>query len=78
MIDWTERQDISKILKKTILNATFVLTKDNALDALRCDYIFINGKHYKTPKNGLLDLLRNCKLRDEPIRVNLELEEVDL
>ena len=76
--DWTRYFDFKESSERTILSATLALTKNDVIDGLRVDYIFINGKFYRTPKSDLLDLLRDDVLSDKAICVELELEETDL
>lgn len=76
--NWSKYLDLSESSKRRILTANLALTKNDVLDALRQDYIFINDAYYRTPKYDLLDLLRDDVLSDKPICVELELEEVEL
>ena len=76
--DWTQYQDINESYRRTILTATFALTKDNVINALRCDYVFIQDKYYKTPKHDLLNLLQQDIVSNKAICVELELEQSDL
>jgi prepilin-type processing-associated H-X9-DG protein len=77
-IDWTKLQDYKEVSERTILTATFALTKNAVIDSLKSNYVFVDGHYYRTPKNDLLDLLRDDVLSDSPICVELELEKKEL
>lgn len=73
MIDYGKFLDFSEMYNKSILIASFYLDKNIVLDTLKHNSILICGKEYKTPKNDLIDLLRDDVL---PCLVELQLEEI--
>ncbi len=62
MVDFSGKIDVNtneKII--TILTCTLWLTKEDMLNAMLHDCIFINSKYYKVPETDLLELLKNKK-----------------
>lgn len=51
-------QEARKYKSKTF-TVTLTLTREEMCDALKCDFVFIDGEYYDTPKDQLLHLIHN-------------------
>lgn len=59
-------------INRTILTATFNLTRNEILETLKHDAICIDGKYYKVPESRLMGCLMNMQYEN----IRLDLEEI--
>jgi hypothetical protein len=76
-IDFTNYHDISfQSSPKTIATFSLVLSKQDILNALGSESIYINGKYYKVPEIELLELLYEYRFRSNIGNIEIDLEEI--
>ena len=72
-LDYSTKIEINSPKTKTILTASFLLSRDDIRQAIAADEIHINGKRYKVPIEQLSQLLTY----EVPALIHLSLELIE-